>query len=79
MATGALYRAKMVRVLISCFIYCYKQACRSQFSHNSLGFGTCLVCSDWFDITQLYVLPTQRYFCVSCGSDNNQRFFPIQH
>ena len=29
-----------------------------------------------FNIQQLYVLPTQLYLCVLCGSQNKQRLFP---
>jgi len=29
-----------------------------------------------FDIHKLYVLPTQLYLCVLCGSENKQRLFP---
>jgi hypothetical protein len=29
-----------------------------------------------FDIQQLYVLPTQLYLCVLCGSQNKQPLFP---
>jgi len=29
-----------------------------------------------FDIQQLYVLPTQLYLYVLCGSENKQRLFP---
>jgi len=29
-----------------------------------------------FNITQLYVLPTQLYLCVLCGSQNKQPLFP---
>jgi len=29
-----------------------------------------------FNIQQLYVLPTQLYLCVLCGSENKQRLFP---
>jgi len=29
-----------------------------------------------FNIHQLYVLPTQLYLCVLCGSQNKQPFFP---
>ena len=29
-----------------------------------------------FNIQQLYVLPTQLYLCVLCGSENKQPLFP---
>ena len=29
-----------------------------------------------FNITQFYVLPTQLYLCVLCGSENKQLLFP---
>ena len=29
-----------------------------------------------FNIQQFYVLPTQLYLCVLCGSENKQRLFP---
>jgi len=29
-----------------------------------------------FNIQQFYVLPTQLYSCVLCGSQNKQRLFP---
>ena len=29
-----------------------------------------------FDIQQFYVLPTQLYLCVLCGSQNKQPLFP---
>ena len=29
-----------------------------------------------FNIKQFYVLPTQLYLCVLCGSHNKQRLFP---
>ena len=29
-----------------------------------------------FNIHQFYVLPTQLYLCVLCGSQNKQRLFP---
>jgi hypothetical protein len=29
-----------------------------------------------FNIQQFYVLPTQVYYCVLCGSQNKQRLFP---
>jgi hypothetical protein len=29
-----------------------------------------------FNIQQFYVLPTQLYLCVLCGSQNKQRLFP---
>ena len=29
-----------------------------------------------FNIHRLYVLPTQLYLCVLCGSENKQRLFP---
>ena len=29
-----------------------------------------------FNIQQLYVLPTQLYLCVLCGSENKERLFP---
>ena len=29
-----------------------------------------------FNIQQLYVLPTQLYLCVLCGSQNKQPLFP---
>jgi len=29
-----------------------------------------------FSIQQFYVLPTQLYLCVLCGSENKQRLFP---
>ena len=33
--------------------------------------------TDWtFNIHKFYVLPTQLYLCVLCGSENKQRLFP---
>ena len=29
-----------------------------------------------FNIQQFYVLPTQLYLCILCGSQNKQRLFP---
>ena len=29
-----------------------------------------------FNIHQFYILPTQLYLCVLCGSENKQRLFP---
>jgi len=29
-----------------------------------------------FNIQQFYILPTQLYLCVLCGSENKQRLFP---
>jgi len=29
-----------------------------------------------FNVQQFYVLPTQLYLCVLCGSGNKQRLFP---
>jgi len=34
------------------------------------------ICTTSFNIQQLYVLPTQLYLCVLCGSQNKQRLFP---
>jgi len=34
------------------------------------------LCTTRFSITKSYVLPTQLYLCVLCGSDNKQRLFP---
>jgi len=31
-----------------------------------------------FNIQQLYVLPTQLYLCVLCGSENKQRFMHVK-
>ena len=34
------------------------------------------ICTARFNILQFYVLPTQLYLCVLCGSENKQRLFP---
>jgi len=31
-----------------------------------------------FNIRKFYVLPTQLYLCVLCGSENKQRLFPYR-
>ena len=35
------------------------------------------ICTTRFNIQQFYVLPTQLYLCVLCGSENKQRLFPF--
>jgi len=34
------------------------------------------ICTARFNTQQFYVLPTQLYLCVLCGSENKQRLFP---
>jgi len=34
------------------------------------------MCSCTLNIQHFYVLPTQLYLCVVCGSENKQRLFP---
>ena len=70
-----------------CFVWIWEQtAIISLYSINWLVFVTETVCllrgTDWifiyrqFNIQQFYVLPTQLYLCVLCGSENKQLLFP---
>jgi len=36
------------------------------------------ICTARFNIHKFYILPTQLYLCVLCGSENSD-YFPIQH
>ena len=35
-----------------------------------------IICTASLNIQQFYVLPTQLYLCVLCGSENKQGLFP---
>jgi len=48
--------------------------CTAQWSLYVPHSGHCMY--HQFNIQQFYVLPTQLYLCVLCGSENKQRLFP---
>ena len=66
-----------------CFVWVWEQtAIISLYSIDWLVFITETKCdysavrTASFNIQQFYVLPTQLYLCVLCGSQNKQRLFP---
>jgi len=72
-----------------CYVYCDDATCLTQCASEPLKLcqfvsqgsikplsPVVTTCTTRFNIQKLYVLPTQLYLCVLCGSENKQPLFP---